>query len=124
MLDDGCLALAADNALQNHGTHRQITCGVTGDIQEERFRRQLLIQTPSLLPLAGSLAMAASHDVTILLTGETGTGKTYLARMIHQLSARRDHRLVVVPCGALAPGLIESELFGHVRGAFTGADRP
>jgi transcriptional regulator with PAS, ATPase and Fis domain len=62
--------------------------------------------------------------VTLLLTGETGTGKTYLARLIHECSPRRAGRFVQVGCGALAPNLVESEFFGHVKGAFTGADRP
>jgi DNA-binding NtrC family response regulator len=90
----------------------------------ERISEQLLTQTPSLSSLAEPLALAASHDVTVLLTGETGTGKTYLGRLIHECSPRREHRLLVVPCGALVANLVESELFGHVRGAFTGADRP
>jgi DNA-binding NtrC family response regulator len=61
--------------------------------------------------------------MTVLLTGETGTGKTYLAQLIHKYSLRKCARLLVVPCGALVADLIESELFGHVRGAFSGADR-
>jgi transcriptional regulator with PAS, ATPase and Fis domain len=70
------------------------------------------------------IALAAAHDLTVLLTGETGTGKTYLARLIHDCSPRHEHRFLVVPCGALAANLVESELFGHTKGAFTGADRP
>jgi DNA-binding NtrC family response regulator len=89
----------------------------------EGIRQALARWTPSLAPLADRLALAADHDVNVLLTGETGTGKTFLARLIHQYSPRRDHRFVAVPCGALAPNLIESELFGHIKGAFTGADR-
>ena len=84
--------------------------------------RQLLEHTPSLLPLAEHLELAAAHDVTVLLTGETGTGKTHLARLLHECSPRRDQPLMVVPCGALAPNLVKSEFFGHERGAFTGAD--
>jgi DNA-binding NtrC family response regulator len=89
----------------------------------DEIRRRLEPQTPSLMGLAGPLALAATHDVTVLLTGETGTGKTYLARLIHEFSPRADRRMLVVPCGALVPTLLESELFGHVRGAFTGADQ-
>jgi DNA-binding NtrC family response regulator len=64
----------------------------------------------------------APTDTTILLEGETGTGKTRLAGVIHQLSPRRERSFLVVNCGALSASLIESEMFGHVRGAFTGAD--
>ena len=80
-------------------------------------------QTPSLAALAEPLALAANHDMIVLLTGETGTGKTYLARLIHECSPRRQHRLLSIPCGALVANLVESELFGHVKGAFTGADQ-
>jgi transcriptional regulator with PAS, ATPase and Fis domain len=90
---------------------------------EDQIRWCLLQHTPSLAMLAEPLALAASYDVTVLLTGETGTGKTHLARWIHQYSPRRRHALHVVPCGALVPSLVGSELFGHARGAFTGADR-
>ena len=65
----------------------------------------------------------ATQDTTILLGGETGTGKTRLARHIHELSPRRDLPFLVINCGALSASLIESEMFGHVKGAFTGADR-
>jgi DNA-binding NtrC family response regulator len=84
----------------------------------------LLQRTPSLASLAEPLAMAASHDVIVLITGETGTGKTHLARLIHECSTRRQDHLLVIPCGALVANLVESELFGHVKGAFTSADRP
>jgi two-component system, NtrC family, response regulator HydG len=90
---------------------------------EEVIGRRLLCWTPSLMPMVDRLALAASHDVTVLLTGETGTGKTYLARLIHDCSARREHRFLNVPCGALSANLVESEFFGHVKGSFTGADR-
>ena len=69
------------------------------------------------------LARVARSDVPILLTGETGTGKGKLSRFVHEASDRRKAPFVVVDCAGLAPGLAENELFGHSRGAFTGADR-
>jgi transcriptional regulator with PAS, ATPase and Fis domain len=67
------------------------------------------------------LERAAANDVTVLIEGETGTGKEVAAESVHAESARRDQPFVVVDCGAVAPDLLESELFGHERGAFTGA---
>lgn len=105
------------------GRGEQFTDAQHGNL-EDVLRRQLLAQTPSLLPMVERVALAATHDVTVLLTGETGTGKTFIARLIHEHSPRRDHRFLTVPCGALSENLVESEFFGHVKGAFTGADRP
>lgn len=67
------------------------------------------------------IAQAGPTDSTVLLTGETGTGKGVAARALHRLSQRREHPFVHVDCAALSPTMIESELFGHERGAFTGA---
>lgn len=88
----------------------------------ERIRRKLLSLTPSLVTMINQLEIAATHDVTVLIEGETGTGKTHLAKLIHESSARSEHKLHVVGCGALSGNLIASEFFGHVKGAFTGAD--
>lgn len=71
----------------------------------------------------GFAARASRVDVPVLLMGETGTGKTLLARTIHEAGTRRDGRFVPVNCAGIPDGLFESELFGHVRGAFTGAGR-
>jgi DNA-binding NtrC family response regulator len=73
--------------------------------------------------LQEQVRLVASQATTILLAGETGTGKTCLARMIHEHSPRRGKPFVVINCAALPAELIESEMFGHVKGAFTGADR-
>lgn len=85
--------------------------------------RALVTFTPEMFETMEEIHVAARHNVTVLLIGETGSGKTFLARLIHELSDRRDERLCTVACGALPPDLIESELFGYVKGAFTGADR-
>ncbi|MFT3917699.1 MAG: sigma-54 dependent transcriptional regulator [Anaeromyxobacteraceae bacterium] len=79
---------------------------------------------PELREVHRLLAQAAAADLTVLLTGETGTGKELAARAIHQGSARQARRFVPVNCGALPAELVESELFGHARGAFTGAAGP
>jgi DNA-binding NtrC family response regulator len=85
--------------------------------------RSLVTFTPEMFDMLDEIKVAARHNVTVLLIGETGCGKTFLARLIHELSDRRQERLCTVACGALPPDLIESELFGYVKGAFTGADK-
>ena len=79
--------------------------------------------TPQMFQILEHLTRVANHDVTILLVGETGTGKTTVARMVHDLSNRTDEVFLALACGALPPELVESEVFGHVRGSFTGAER-
>ncbi len=78
---------------------------------------------PYMEELMSVVKMAGSTNVNVLICGESGTGKSTLARIIHHLSPRSEGSLVEVNCGALAETLLESELFGHVRGAFTGAIR-
>jgi len=85
--------------------------------------RSMVTFSPEMFPMLDELRVAARHDVTVLMIGETGSGKTFTARLIHELSDRREHQFCTVACGALPPDLIESELFGHVKGAFTSADR-
>ena len=77
--------------------------------------------SPAIANLIDYLPKVARSRATVLVTGETGTGKERVAQTIHALSARADRRFVVVNCSALPDNLIESELFGHARGAFTGA---
>jgi transcriptional regulator with GAF, ATPase, and Fis domain len=77
--------------------------------------------SPALRRALRALEQVAPADTTVLLLGETGTGKELLARAVHAGSARRGRPFIRVDCGAIAPGLVESELFGHERGSFTGA---
>jgi formate hydrogenlyase transcriptional activator len=81
-------------------------------------------ESPALRESLARIMEVAPTDATVLLTGETGTGKELFARALHERSARRQRTLVSVNCAALPPTLIESELFGHERGAFTGAVNP
>ncbi len=88
----------------------------------DTIRRRLINHTPSLTTMVEQLCIAAAHDVTVLIGGETGTGKTFLAKLVHDCSARRANRFLVVACGTLSGNLIASEFFGHAKGAFTSAD--
>jgi NtrC-family two-component system response regulator AlgB len=83
----------------------------------------LATRSPYYQVLVETAYAAASSDATVLLTGETGTGKNVLARQIHEWSARRERTFTIVNCTTLSDPLLESELFGHVKGAFTGAYR-
>jgi DNA-binding NtrC family response regulator len=84
----------------------------------------LIGRSPALMEALWRIRRIATTDATALIGGESGTGKELAARAIHYLGARRDKPFVCVNCGALPDGLIESELFGHERGAFTGAGGP
>ena len=83
--------------------------------------RKFETNTPALRRMLADLEVAAQHDVTVLLIGETGSGKTYLANLIHEVSPRHKDAFLHVACGALPNELIESELFGHMKGSFTSA---
>ena len=88
--------------------------------ERERFGR-MVGQSVPMRAVFETLARAAPSDATIMLEGETGTGKEITAEAIHRGSRRRDKPFLVVDCGAIPPQLLESELFGHERGSFTGA---
>lgn len=85
--------------------------------------RWLMGRSPEIQQVIQQIRQVAESNFTILIQGETGTGKELVARSIHQLSARHDKSFVALDCGAIPETLIESELFGYEKGAFTGADR-
>lgn len=102
--EDRNLVLASDAAL----AERLEVCGMIG-------------RSPAMRELFSMISRLAPHARTVLITGETGTGKELVARALHDLGPRKTKKLVIVNCSAVVETLFESELFGHVRGAFTGA---
>jgi two-component system response regulator GlrR len=111
--------------------HALTRAALEGEVVDLRARlgaagrpsRQLIGEAPVFRALLDRLALVARVDETVLLRGETGTGKELMARALHDLSGRRTQPFVAVNCGALPEALLESELFGHVAGAFTDAKR-
>jgi formate hydrogenlyase transcriptional activator len=91
------------------------------EIRTEHHFEEIVGRSPPLLDALAAVERVALTDSTVLLLGETGVGKELFARAIHDRSPRRGRTLVKVNCGAISAGLFESELFGHVKGAFTGA---
>jgi DNA-binding NtrC family response regulator len=93
------------------------------EISRSYSLEDLVGKSPPMQKLFDMIDILAKSDTTVLIQGETGTGKELVARAIHQRSLRRDHPLIKVNCAALPESLLETELFGHERGAFTGAIR-
>src|ERR1700693_671704 len=123
----GQVAIAVENALafQEIGELKnqlaQEKLYLEDEIRSELNFDEIVGESPSLRAVLKQLETVAPTDSTVLIQGETGTGKELIARAIHNLSPRRDHTFVKVNCAAIPTGLLESELFGHERGAFTGA---
>jgi formate hydrogenlyase transcriptional activator len=124
----GLLALAVDNVVARARAGEVERCQretayLREEIKTDRDLRLLTGESPRMKAVRLAVQQVARTDTTVLILGETGTGKELVARAIHQLSSRRERLLVAVNCAALAPGVIASELFGHEPGAFTGATR-
>jgi formate hydrogenlyase transcriptional activator len=121
------VAIAVENALafqeiaelKNKLTEEKLY--LEDEIRTEHNFEEIVGDSPTLKALLSQLQTVAPTDSTVLITGETGTGKELIARAIHNLSARRDRTFVKINCAAIPTGLLESELFGHEKGAFTGA---
>jgi transcriptional regulator with GAF, ATPase, and Fis domain len=93
---------------------------LSAELSDKRFG-EIIGSCPSMLEVFRKLQKVAGTDINVLITGETGTGKELIAREIHRRSNRENGPFVTVNCGAIPENLIESEMFGHVKGAFTGA---
>ncbi len=91
------------------------------EIRSEFNFEEIVGESPAIKRALAQVELAAPGDTTVLILGETGTGKELIARAIHNLSPRRERTFVKINCAAIPSGLLESELFGHERGAFTGA---
>ena len=116
-LDRERLMVTLRNALERRAMAREVA-GLRA-LHEGRF--EMVGQTPAMAALYAQIAKVAPTRTRVLITGESGTGKELVARAIHRESSLRDRPFIKVNCAAIPPELIESELFGHERGAFTGA---
>lgn len=124
----GLLALALDNLSGHARLNEMKRFAAENDYlrataKTERDLRFLTGESQAMKAVRRAIHQVAATDSTVLIVGETGTGKELAARAIHQQSARREHLLVTINCAAFAPGVMASELFGHEAGAFTGAAR-
>jgi two-component system response regulator GlrR len=90
---------------------------------DEAWRKEIITRNPLMEDVLAKARLVAGSDVSVFIYGESGSGKELLARAIHQASSRRDFPFVAINCGAIPEQLLESELFGHVKGSFTGATR-
>ena len=91
------------------------------DINNIKQRFNIIGNTPSLIRAISRAMQVARFDISVLITGESGTGKEFFPKIIHEYSARKHKKYIAVNCGAIPEGTIDSELFGHEKGAFTGA---
>ena len=97
--------------------------GSNPDTGDDSWRSEIVTASPAMDALLAEARLAAQSEASVLIQGESGTGKELLARALHRASPRRTHPFVAINCGAIPAELLESELFGHVKGAFTGAGR-
>jgi DNA-binding NtrC family response regulator len=114
----GEVLFAVERAALRHSLRSPMLPPLTGDTQ--RFDN-LVGETPRMREIYRAIQVVSHYDATVLITGETGTGKELVARAIHRLGPRRNKRFVTINCAAVPETLLETELFGHERGAFTGA---
>ena len=110
-----------DDRKQEEERTRQENLALREQIDQAYMFEEIVGSSPALKTVLSSIVQVAPTDSTVLITGETGTGKELIARAIHKGSQRADQAFITVNCAAIPPSLIASELFGHEKGAFTGA---
>jgi DNA-binding NtrC family response regulator len=116
--------VSSEELLASIRRHLREARGDKPAVPKEDPEASLIGETPVFRKIKDYVLRAAATDCNVLITGETGTGKEKVAEMIHRYSARRDKPMVCINCAALPENLLESELFGYERGAFTGANNP
>ena len=121
-LDFEVLKLTLERALEHTGLKEENKY-LKDKLSADYELKNIIGRSRPMKELIDMLAMVAPSEATVLITGESGTGKELVAKSIHHNSSRKGHPLVVVNCAALTETLLESELFGHEKGAFTGADK-
>jgi two-component system response regulator HydG len=107
----------------SHGALAREVRRLRGEVERARGLGEVIGQSALMRQLLAMIDRVAASDATVLIVGESGTGKELLARTIHRVGPRKDGPFVAFDCSALAPSLLEAELFGHEKGAFTGASR-
>jgi DNA-binding NtrC family response regulator len=107
----------------SHGALAREVRRLRGEVERARGLGEVIGESALMRNLLAMIDRVAASDATVLIVGESGTGKELLSRTIHRVGPRRDGPFVAFDCSALAPSLIEAELFGHEKGAFTGANR-
>jgi len=120
--DGGTIRSVVDRAIQHGALAREVR-RLRGEVERARGLGEVIGESALMRQLLQVIDRVAASDATVLIVGESGTGKELLARTIHRVGPRKDGPFIAFDCSALAPSLIEAELFGHEKGAFTGANR-
>ncbi len=116
------LKITLERALEHMALSRE-NLSLRERLASENCLSNLIGSSPAMVDLKKMIQTIAPSEATVLILGESGTGKELIARALHSCSMRKDEQLVTVNCAALSEGLLESELFGHEKGSFTGAER-
>jgi two-component system response regulator GlrR len=118
--DSKALLEQVEKALAASGLHNET---ISSNVEDRNWRRGIITRNPVMEDVLNQARLVAESDISVFIHGESGTGKDLLARAIHKASPRCNHSFVAINCSAIPEPLLESELFGHSKGSFTGATR-